>query len=97
VVFGLASLFDKKWIFLFLSGIARLFSGMAVGEIGIISYEYIILIEPENMKQNISLTEMVSVVGFCVGSPLSYYLYEYLGYYVNMFLCTSFILTLNAF
>jgi hypothetical protein len=50
VIFGLASVFDNKWIFLFLSGISRLISGMAVGGIGILSYEYIILIEPEKMK-----------------------------------------------
>jgi hypothetical protein len=74
-IFGLASLFENKWIFLFLSGIARLISGMAVGGIGILSYEYIILIEPEMMKQNIALTEMGMVVGYCMGSPFSYILY----------------------
>ncbi len=45
-LFGFASYFDNIYVFLFLSGLARLLIGMAVGGIGILSYEYIILIEP---------------------------------------------------
>jgi len=91
LIFGLAGYFENVWAFYTVSMVARFLQGVADATCNVSIPSVVAQTFPENKIKYLSLYNMLSCMGFCVGPALGSFVYGYLSYVNTFYFFTSFI------